>query len=322
MATIPVDSRIDSKTAEFFSRQHRMLIDGRFVLAASGKTFPVYNPATGEVVARVPEAEAEDVNRAVSAARRAFDEGPWSKMSTSQRGQLIWKVADLLEANLEEFAEIESLDNGKPFSVARVADLPLAVDMFRYMAGWATKISGSTLNFSPPAPSTPTPCVSPSVSSARSFPGISPADGSVEACPGACRRLLRGAQGRRANADVGSPPGRAVRSGRIPPGVVNILTGYGEGAGAPLAAHPLVDKMAFTGSTEVGKLIVKASAGNLKKVSLELGGKSPAIIFPDADLERAIRARPAPSSSTRDNAAAPAHGSSCTKASMTRFCKG
>jgi phenylacetaldehyde dehydrogenase len=150
MATIPVDSRVNSKTAEFFSRQHRMLIDGRFVLAASGKTFPVYNPATGEVVAQVPEAEAEDVNRAVAAARRAFDEGPWSKMSTSQRGQLIWKVADLLEANLEEFAEIESLDNGKPFSVAKVADLPLAVDMFRYMAGWATKISGKTLNFSTP----------------------------------------------------------------------------------------------------------------------------------------------------------------------------
>ena len=114
MATIPVDSRVNSKTAEFFSRQHRMLIDGRFVLAASGKTFPVYNPATGEVVAQVPEAETEDVNRAVAAARRAFDDGPWSKMSTSQRGQLIWKVADLLEANLEEFAEIESIDNGKP----------------------------------------------------------------------------------------------------------------------------------------------------------------------------------------------------------------
>src|ERR1700677_409199 len=148
MATIPVDSRVNSKTAEFFSRQHRMLIDGRFVPAASGKTFPVYNPATGEEVARVPEAEAEDANRAVIAARRAFDSGPWSRMSPSQRGQLIWKLADLLEANLDEFAEIESLDNGKPFSVARVADLPLSIDMFRYMAGWATKITGSTLPFS------------------------------------------------------------------------------------------------------------------------------------------------------------------------------
>ena len=126
MATIPVDSRLNSKTAEFFSRQHRMLIDGRFVLAASGKTFPVYNPATGEVVAQVPEAETEDVDRAVIAARRAFDEGPWTrKMSNSERGQLLWKLADLLQENLEEFAEIESLDNGKPLSVARVADVPL-----------------------------------------------------------------------------------------------------------------------------------------------------------------------------------------------------
>src|SRR6202453_1201853 len=148
MATIPVDSRITSKTAEFFSRQHSMLIDGRFVSAASGKTFPVYNPATGEVVAHVPEAEQEDVDRAVLAARHAFDEGPWRKMSTSQRGQLLWKLADLLEANLEEFTEIESLDNGKPFSVARAADLPLAVDMFRYMAGWATKIGGDTIPLS------------------------------------------------------------------------------------------------------------------------------------------------------------------------------
>src|SRR5580700_623539 len=133
MATIPVDSRVNSKTAEFFSRQHRMLIDGRFVLAASGKTFPVYNPATGEVIAQVPEAEAEDVNRAVTAARRAFDEGPWPRMSPSERGRVLWKIADLVEEHLEEFAELESRDNGKPVSVARVADVPLTVDMFRYM---------------------------------------------------------------------------------------------------------------------------------------------------------------------------------------------
>src|ERR1700761_1128527 len=150
MATIPVDTHVSSKTADFLSRQHRMLIDGRFVPAASGKTFAVHNPATGDVQAQVPEAEAEDVNRAVLAARRAFDEGPWSKLSSSERGRLLWKVADLLEANLEEFAELESLDNGKPLSVARVADVPLAVDMFRYMAGWATKIGGSTLAFGTP----------------------------------------------------------------------------------------------------------------------------------------------------------------------------
>jgi phenylacetaldehyde dehydrogenase len=289
MATIPVDSRVNSKTAEFFSRQHRMLIDGRFVLAASGKTFPVYNPATGEVVAQVPEAEAEDVNRAVAAARRAFDEGPWSKMSTSQRGQLIWKMADLLEANLEEFAEIESLDNGKPFSVARVADLPLAIDMFRYMAGWATKISGKTLNFSTPGAfhsytmREPIGVVGQIIP--WNFPLLMAVWKLAPALAAGCCVVLKVAE---------QTPMTALRLAELfdqagfPAGVVNILTGFGEGAGAPLAAHPGIDKIAFTGSTEVGKLIVKASAGNLKKVSLELGGKSPAIIFPDADLERAI----------------------------------
>jgi phenylacetaldehyde dehydrogenase len=290
MATIPVDSRLNSKTAEFFSRQHRMLIDGRFVLAASGKTFPVYNPATGEVVAHVPEAEAEDVDRAVIAARRAFDDGPWTrKMSTSERGQLLWKLADLLQANLEEFAEIESFDNGKPLSVARVADVPLSVDMFRYMAGWATKISGSTLSFSTPGSfhsytmREPIGVVGQIIP--WNFPLLMAAWKLAPALAAGCTVVLKVAE---------QTPMSALRLAELfdqagfPPGVVNILTGYGEGAGAPLAAHPLVDKIAFTGSTEVGKLIVQASAGNLKKVSLELGGKSPAIVFPDADLDRAI----------------------------------
>jgi phenylacetaldehyde dehydrogenase len=290
MATIPVDSRLNSKTAEFFTRQHRMLIDGRFVLAASGKTFPVYNPATGEVVAQVPEAETEDVDRAVIAARRAFDEGPWTrKMSNSERGQMLWKLADLLQANLDEFAEIESLDNGKPLSVAKVADVPLAVDMFRYMAGWATKITGSTLSFSTPGAfhsytmREPIGVVGQIIP--WNFPLLMAAWKLAPALAAGCTVVLKVAE---------QTPMSALRLAELfdqagfPPGVVNILTGFGEGAGAPLAAHPLVDKIAFTGSTEVGKLIVKASAGNLKKVSLELGGKSPAIIFPDADLERAI----------------------------------
>ncbi len=290
MATIPVDSRLNSKTAEFFTRQHRMLIDGRFVLAASGKTFPVYNPATGEVVAKVPEAETEDVDRAVIAARRAFDDGPWTrKMSNSERGQLLWKVADLLQANLEEFAEIESFDNGKPLSVARVADVPLAVDMFRYMAGWATKISGSTLSFSTPGAfhsytmREPIGVVGQIIP--WNFPLLMAAWKLAPALAAGCTVVLKVAE---------QTPMSALRLAELfdqagfPPGVVNILTGFGEGAGAPLAAHPLVDKIAFTGSTEVGKLIVQASAGNLKKVSLELGGKSPAIVFPDADLDSAI----------------------------------
>jgi phenylacetaldehyde dehydrogenase len=241
------------------------------------------------VVAQVPEAEAEDVNRAVAAARRAFDEGPWSKMSTSQRGQLLWKVADLLEANLEEFAEIESLDNGKPFSVARVADLPLAVDMFRYMAGWATKISGKTLNFSTPGAFHSYTLREPVGVVAQiipwNFPLLMAAWKLAPALAAGCCVVLKIAE---QTPMTGLRLAELFDQAGFPAGVVNILTGFGEGAGAPLAAHPDVDKIAFTGSTEVGKLIVKASAGNLKKVSLELGGKSPAIIFPDADLERAI----------------------------------
>jgi phenylacetaldehyde dehydrogenase len=290
MATIPVDSRITSKTAEFFSRQHRMLIDGRFVPAASGKTFPVYNPATGEVVAHVPEAEQEDVDRAVLAARHAFDEGPWRKMTTSQRGQLIWKLADLLEANLEEFAEIESLDNGKPFSVARAADVPLAVDMFRYMAGWATKISGSTLNFSNPdafhSYTTREPIGVVAQIIPWNFPLLMAAWKLAPALAAGCCVVLKVAE---QTPISGLRLAELIQEAGFPAGVVNVLTGFGEGAGAPLAAHPLVEKVAFTGSTEVGKLIVKASAGNLKRVTLELGGKSPAIVFPDADLGLAIK---------------------------------
>ncbi len=289
MATIPVDTHVSSKTADFLSRQHRMLIDGRFVPAASGKTFAVYNPATGEVVTQVPEAEAEDVNRAVLAARRAFDEGPWSKLSSSERGKLLWKVADLLEANLEEFAELESLDNGKPLSVARVADVPLAVDMFRYMAGWATKLGGSTLSFGTPGAFHSYTLREPIGVVAQiipwNFPLLMAAWKLAPALAAGCCVILKVAE---------QTPLSALRLAELfdeagfPPGVVNVLTGFGEGAGAPLAEHPLVDKVAFTGSTEVGKLIVKAATGNLKKVTLELGGKSPAIIFPDADLAKAI----------------------------------
>jgi phenylacetaldehyde dehydrogenase len=150
MATASVDTRLSSKAADFVTHQHRMLIGGKFANAASGKTFPVYDPATGEVIAHVPEAEATDVDAAVHAARKAFDEGAWPRMTASQRGKLLWKLADLLETNLEEFAQLESIDNGKPVAIARVADVPLAVDLFRHMAGWATKITGSTIPISMP----------------------------------------------------------------------------------------------------------------------------------------------------------------------------
>src|SRR6202522_4090351 len=148
MATATSVVQMDPKVSGYVGKTHKMLINGKWVDAASGKTFPTYNPATGEVLANVAEGDKEDINRAVAAARAAFDTGPWSKITPSHRGKLIWKLADLIEAHAEEFAQLESLDNGKPVTVARMADVPGTIDMFRYMAGWATKIEGNTIPIS------------------------------------------------------------------------------------------------------------------------------------------------------------------------------
>jgi phenylacetaldehyde dehydrogenase len=272
----------------------RLLIDGEWLDSASGKTFPTYNPATGEVLADVAEGDKEDIDRAVRAARRAFESGPWPALTPSERGKLLWKLADLLEARLDEFAELETLDNGKPFAVARAADVPLAIDMFRYMAGWATKIEGNVIPISVPyAPGAkflaytlrePVGVVGQIIP--WNFPLLMAAWKLGPALATGCTVVLKPAE---------QTPLSALRLGQLiqeagyPAGVVNIVTGYGETAGAALAAHPDVDKVAFTGSTEVGKLIVQAAAGNLKKVSLELGGKSPNIVLADADLNTAVR---------------------------------
>jgi phenylacetaldehyde dehydrogenase len=288
MDTIELDPRL-RHAATFLGRSPKMLIDGKMVGAASGKTFEVYNPATGAVIANVPEGDKADVDLAVAAARRAFDDGVWAKVGASGRGKLLWKLADLIERDLEELAELESIDNGKPYAVARVADLPLAVDMFRYMGGWATKISGRTIPWSLPGQflsytvKEPVGVVGQIIP--WNFPLLMAAWKIAPALAAGCTVVLKAAE---------QTPMTALRLAEliqeagIPAGVVNILTGFGETAGAALAAHPDVDKVAFTGSTEVGKLIVQAAAGNLKKVSLELGGKSPAIILPDADLDAAI----------------------------------
>src|ERR1041384_2226835 len=148
MATTVSTAQIDPRVANFIKKPRKMLINGNWVDAVSGKTFSSYDPSTGEVLAQIAEGDREDINRAVEAARKAFETGPWRKMTASERGRLIWKLGDLLEQNLEEFAEIETLDNGKPLKVAKVADVPLAVDLFRYMAGWATKIEGNTIPIS------------------------------------------------------------------------------------------------------------------------------------------------------------------------------
>jgi phenylacetaldehyde dehydrogenase len=288
MDTIALDPRLRHATG-FLGRNARMLIDGKLVQAQSGKTFPVYNPATGTLIANVPEGDKADVDVAVAAARRAFDDGVWAKIGPSGRGKILWKIADLIERDLEELAELESLDNGKPYAVARVADLPLAVDMFRYMAGWATKITGSTLPLSLPGEylsytvREPVGVVGQIIP--WNFPLLMACWKLAPALAAGCTIVLKAAEQTPLTA---LRLGELIQEAGVPAGVVNILTGFGETAGAALAAHPDVDKVAFTGSTEVGKLIVHAAAGNLKKVSLELGGKSPAIILPDADLDLAI----------------------------------
>lgn len=290
---MPNQIQLDTQVTKFLKQPFKLLIDGQWVDAVSGQTLSVDNPATGEVIANVAAGDREDIDRAVSAARHAFENGAWSKLTASERGRLIWKLADLLETHLEEFAELESLDNGKPIGVARVADVPLAVDLLRYMAGWATKIEGNTIPISVPyAPNTeylaytlrePVGVVGQIIP--WNFPLLMAAWKLGPALAAGCTVVLKPAE---------QTPLSAIRLGELiceagfPDGVINIITGYGETAGAALASHPDVDKVAFTGSTEVGKLIVQAAAGNLKKVSLELGGKSPNIVFKDADLDTAI----------------------------------
>src|ERR1700691_6125006 len=290
MATAVVQP--DVNVTGFVSKTPKILINGKWVDAASGKTFPTYNPATGEVLSRVAEGDKEDVNRAVKAARAAFDRGPWSKITSSERGRMIWKLGDLIEKHLEEFAQLESLDNGKPLSVARVADVPLAADLFRYMAGWATKIEGNTIPISSGGGKTqflaytlrePVGVVGQIIP--WNFPLLMAAWKLGPALATGCTIVLKPAEQTPLSALL---LGELIQEAGIPDGVVNIVPGYGETAGAHLAAHPNVDKVAFTGSTEVGKLILQTAAGNLKKVSLELGGKSPNIVLDDAEMDKAI----------------------------------
>jgi len=244
--------------------------------------------------AQVAEGDKEDVNRAVSAARKAFDIGSWRNLTPSERGRIIWKIGDLILEHVDVLAEIESLDNGKPVGVARVADVPLAADLFHYMAGWATKLEGSTIPISVPyAPG----------AKFHAYTLREPVGVVGQIIPWNFPLLMAawklGPALATGNAVVLKPAeqtplsalylGQLLLEAGVPEGVVNIVPGYGETAGAALAAHDGVDKVAFTGSTEVGKMIVQAAAGNLKKVSLELGGKSPNILYKDvADLDTAI----------------------------------
>ena len=233
--------------SDFISRTHKMLINGKWVEAASGKTFPTFDPATGEVLSQVAEGDREDIDRAVKAARVAFETGPWSKMTASERGRAIWKLGDLLDQRRDEFAEIESLDNGKPYKVARAADVPLAAELFRYMAGWATKIEGNTIPLSVPY----TPGAKYLAYTLREPVGVV-----GQIIPWNFPLLMAawklGPALATGNTIVMKPAeqtplsvlllGELIQEAGIPDGVVNIVPGYGETAGAALAAHSDVDK--------------------------------------------------------------------------------
>jgi phenylacetaldehyde dehydrogenase len=284
---------LNKRVQDFIDTRRQLFIDGKLVDAKSGKTFDTVNPATGETLATMAEGGAADIDLAVRAARRAFDEGPWGRMTPSERGRIIWRIGDLISEHLEEFAELETLDNGKPLAVARAADVPLAAELFRYMAGWATKIEGNTIALSVPyAPGAefhaytlrePVGVVGQIIP--WNFPllmaawklGPALATGNTVVLKPAEQTPLSALYLAEIMAEAG-----------LPDGVVNVVNGFGETAGAALAAHDGVDKIAFTGSTEVGRLIATAATGNLKKVSLELGGKSPNIVFADADPQAAI----------------------------------
>jgi len=266
----------------------KLLINNQWVNSVSGKTFPTINPSTGEVITQVAESDAADVDKAVAAARAAFDKGAWKKMSASQRGVLMNKLADLIEKNADELAQLEALDNGKPYAVAKAADVPLTVACYRYYAGWADKNQGKTIpvngNYFCYTKHEPVGVVGQIIP--WNFPMLMQAWKLGPALATGCTVVLKPAE---------QTPLTALRIGELmleagfPPGVVNILPGYGPTAGAAIARHMDVDKVAFTGSTEVGHLIMKAAAEtNLKRVTLELGGKSPNIVFADADMDQAI----------------------------------
>jgi betaine-aldehyde dehydrogenase len=275
-----------SQTASALPRRYQLFIDGQWVDAESGKTFATPNPSTGETLAEVAEADKADVDKAVAAARRAF-EGKWSRMSARDRGRLLYKLSQLIEAKSQELAALETADNGKPIKESMYIDLPGVVENFEYFAGWATKIEGETIpvpgqmfNYTLREPLGVCGQIIP-----WNFPLLMAAWKLAPALAAGNTIVLKPAEQTPVTA---LELGKLIQEAGFPDGVVNIVPGYGETAGAALASHPGIDKIAFTGSTEVGKVIARTAADNLTKVSLELGGKAPNIVFADADIEQAV----------------------------------
>ena len=266
---------------------NQLFINNEWVSASGGKSFGTYHPANGELIAEVASGEKVDVDRAVKAARNAFNDPKWRYMDASDRGVLLWRIADAIEARQQDLVRIEVVDNGKPLREAQI-DVREAIEAFRYYAGWTTKLQGDTipvrgnvLNYTLREPVGVVGAIIP-----WNFPLLMAAWKVAPALACGNTIVLKPAE---------QTPLTALELAAIasevglPAGVLNVVTGLGETAGAALVAHPDVDKIAFTGSTQVGKIIMKSAADSLKKVSLELGGKSPNIVFDDADVEAAVR---------------------------------
>jgi len=268
-------------------RQTQCFIGGSWVPAASGKTFETIHPATEEVICEVAEGDAKDVDAAVAAARDAFDNGPWSQMDARDRGMLMYRLADLIEEEADELAAIETLDNGKPISDARAADIPLVIDCLRYYAGWADKIEGRTIpvrgDYFTYTRREPVGVVGQIIP--WNFPALMVAWKWGPALAAGCTIVMKPAE---------QTPLSCLRMARlaqkagIPDGVINVVPGYGPTAGAAIVKHPGIDKVAFTGELSTAKIIQREAAETMKRLTFELGGKSPNVIFADADLESAI----------------------------------
>ncbi|HBU38436.1 MAG TPA: betaine-aldehyde dehydrogenase [Planctomycetaceae bacterium] len=267
-------------------RQTQMFINGQWIPSQSGKTFDTINPANEEVIAQVAEGDAVDVECAVEAARRAFDEGPWPRLNARERGKIMHRFCDLIDEEIDELAAIESLDNGKPLKDARYVDIPLAVECIRYYAGWADKIQGTTIpvngDFLCYTRREPVGVAGQIIP--WNFPILMVAWKWGPALAAGCTLVMKPAE---------QTPLTCLRLARlaqkagVPDGVINVVPGFGPTAGAAIVKHPGVDKIAFTGSGETAKTIMRQSADTMKRMTLELGGKSPNIVFADASLEAA-----------------------------------
>ena len=267
-------------------RQTQCFIGGEWIPAESGETFETIHPATGEVIAQVAKGDEADVNKAVAAARKAFDEGPWRQMDARERGEIMYRLADLIEAEMEELAALETLDNGKPISDSLAADLPLTIDCLRYYAGYADKIHGQTIpvrgNYFTYTKKEPVGVVGQIIP--WNFPMLMVAWKWGPALAAGCTIVMKPAE---------QTPLTCLRMARlaqkagIPDGVINVVPGFGPTAGAAIVKHPGIDKVAFTGEYKTAQTIMADASQTLKRLTFELGGKSPNVVFNDADLDAA-----------------------------------